>query len=377
MAIQNQVILNGRIRKVKKVKRDDKLVRYTIALHVIRRPNAPVGNIKGDIREDIINVSVTDPELIKYLEEKKVTEGDFMEVSGTYNTIHGTKSYICEHCGEKNSYDGTVTFVRPLCIRVEEANPKRVEMIYLTELERRLPKEDVIKLIYARKTIPGRIINLKDMKTDENNMYRIRIMAQEEITEEEEREWLYRMGEISNRVYVMGNVCNEPHYNPIDNKGGRMCMYQIGINRKVYVKEDDPDARADFPWIRSLGEQAEKDYEALKVGSLIFVDGSIQAREGFHMTKICEHCGGENKVRGEAMEIVPYAVEYLRNCTINKESEDDEAMETLSELREPLTDEEEFIWNNNDGSGYGMDYSTYSKFSKDFDEYEREFEDEE
>ena len=349
MAIENQVILNGQIRTIRKAKKDSETVQITIGLLVIRRPKTIPGNKAGEVRSDVIMVVVRDKDMIRYLEDKKAAVGDVMEVAGVYCTLHGLKTFHCKHCGMKNTFEGTISYVSPLCVKVEELHPKRVEIVYLSEVERYKDKAEISAILRERKTFPGDILSIKDLGKQKDGKYKIQLTVREAITDKDVLTWLNWMSEISNRIYIMGNVCGPPSYNPKEN-GGRVCTYQLGINRKVFIKEDDPLVRADFPWVKSLGDQADKDKDALMKGSLIFIDGSIQARDDFYVDRKCSNCGEITKVKGQAMEIVPYSVEYLRNCiTAPEEDEYDDEFSDLfddedEDIEDKFSDDNEYVF---------------------------------
>lgn len=325
MAVENRALLNGRIESLKMTKADGKAAQATIGLRVARSPEAYAKRNPGPERTDVVVVVVRDEDDLKYLADSRATVGDMLEVAGTYSTLPGLKSFRCKSCGEKNVFEGTLSFVRPLCMRLYELKPKRTEVVRMTKAERMRGKEEARAIINGRKRWPGDVIEIKDLGEDADGSYRIRVTSREKATEEEALRAMKR--QVSNLVRVMGNVCGPPSYNPIDN-GGRVCTYQLGVNRKVYVREDDPSVKADFPWVKSLGDQADRDRDALRVGSLAFVEGSIQARDDFLMEKECEACGEKNKVRGQAMEIVPFHVKYVKNCERpTLETDDDEAAE--------------------------------------------------
>lgn len=326
MARENQVLLNGQIVKMRKTKREDEIVQITIGLYVMRRPLTKMGNRSAETKCDTVLVVVRDKEQIRYLENQNAAKGDMLEVSGVYCTLNGMKKFFCKECNGENSYVGTMTFVHPKCLRLSEIHPKRYEVVTLSELERHYSKEEINQLLNSRKTFTGEIIGIEDLGADEDGTVKVRLTVREKVKDSDVLRWLRWMGEISNRIYVIGNVCADPVYNPIDN-GGRVCTYQIGVNRKLYIKEDSPDDRADFPWVKSLGDQADKDYQAIHEGSLVWIDGSIQAREGFVIEKTCEHCGATCHIKGSAMEIVPHYVEYLANCEhIADDEEEDEEL---------------------------------------------------
>ena len=95
---------------------------------------------------------------------------------------------------------------------------------------------------------------------------------------------------------------------------------QIALNRKFRVKEDPPEIKTDFPWVKSQGTGAESDAKFLMKGSSVLIDGMIQTRE-FMQKTVCEECGQEYEWPDQAMEIVPYCTEYLLNCRSAEEIE--------------------------------------------------------
>lgn len=366
MAIENQVILNGQIRSLQKIRNKGDIVQITAGVLVMRRPKTIVGNRSGDIKTDIVVVTIRNEEMIKYMEEKNAATGDIIEVAGVYCTLRGMKTFYCKHCGTKNSFEGSVSFVHPLCIKVSELNPKRAEIVRLSPAERKETADNIKKILMERKSFKGDIIGIKDLGEKDDGFSEVRVISREEIKDKDVLKYLQWMGEISNRIYIMGNVCADPTYNPKDN-GGRVCTYQLGINRKLFIKEDDPDIRADYPWVKSLGDQADKDNVAIRKGSLVFIDGSIQAREDFIMEKQCENCGETCKVKGQAMEIVPYSVEYLRNCNTDFEDEkDDDEYDDFADL---AVSEEERDKDNDFDEGW-ENYSSNSDENDDDDEWE-------
>lgn len=345
MAIQNQIILNGQITTLRKVIGEEKnVVQITLSLLVVSRPQIADGNKRGDIKTNDVLVIARDKKIIDYLLDKKAAIGDMLEVSGVFCTLRAKKHFICPNCNERNTYEGTISFVHPLCVRLSELTPKHMEIINITEEERHKSVQDILAILNERKTFEGKILNIKDLGF-KNGLYHIQTLIQEEPQKAIVKKWLLWMAEISNRIFLIGNLCNDPAYNPIDN-GGRVCTYQLGINRKVFIRDDDPSVRADFPWIKSLGVQADKDYEALKKGSLVYIDGAVQARKDFIVMKTCEYCGSLCEKKDSSMEIVPYSVEYLKNCiTIETEDDRDEIPEFLDMENEDyeksdITDEE-------------------------------------
>lgn len=327
MAIENRVYLKGLIVDYKKYRKDNEIIKIDISLLVARRPNTSPEVKAGDLKKDKIKVNVREERMIKYLEENNAAVNDFLFVSGVFCTLNAKRIFICQSCKTRNAVDGTVTFVHPLCLDLHELYPKHTEIIPLTDTERRKPTEDILSILKRRKTNQGNIISIKDLEQkDSNGNHLIRITVRKEITENDINNELRRGAEVSNRITIMGNLCDDPIYTPKE-EGGRTCSYQLGIDRKVYIKPDDPEIISDYPWIKSLGDQADSDKNALMKGSLVYVDGSIQARDDYKIEKYCENCHEKNRFMGDTMEIVPYAVEYLRNCMTGEEYEFDDEYE--------------------------------------------------
>jgi single-stranded DNA-binding protein len=117
--------------------------------------------------------------------------------------------------------------------------------------------------------------------------------------------------EISNQVTLIGPVCREPKVFRTE-KGLFITTYQLAVRRKFRIKDDSANIKTDFPWIKSYGSIAKNDANSLKQGSYIFVDGMLQTRE-LKRIQVCEACGAEREWKDSAMEIVPFATEYLRD----------------------------------------------------------------
>lgn len=134
------------------------------------------------------------------------------------------------------------------------------------------------------------------------------------LTEDEAHQLLLQVREMSNEVQLVGNLCADPK--PFE--GGKATSYQLGVNRKYFQRYDDPSTFADYPYIRSLGVQAESDIEALHKGSMVLVDGFLKMRY-FDRKSKCLYCGTIRTWTDYCMEVVPYSVEYLRDYKTGKE----------------------------------------------------------
>ena len=57
-------------------------------------------------------------------------------------------------------------------------------------------------------------------------------------------------------------------------------QYQIAIMRKFHVREDPPEIRIDWPWVKSYGDNAVKDAQRLTTGAEVLIDGYLQTKKG-------------------------------------------------------------------------------------------------
>lgn len=152
-------------------------------------------------------------------------------------------------------------------------------------------------------------------------------------TKEEAIAELMHSREISNQAIVLGMLWNNPAY--FKTKHGLIVtQYQLITERKYRIKTDDPDLRTDWPWVKSYGEQAIEDRMRLQKGSLVIIDGFIQARNVRRKTK-CACCGEIYEWNDRTMEIVPFDTEYLKNYKTDQILEDEEGQKA-EDLRQAL-----------------------------------------
>ena len=113
-------------------------------------------------------------------------------------------------------------------------------------------------------------------------------------------------------------------------------QYQIAMNRKYRIRTDPPEIKTDYPWIKAYGDTAEDNWRRLHVGSEIYFDGYLQARNVQRHTK-CQGCGNLIEWKDRAIEIVPYenAIEYIGEYYSDEEIEQREN-ERLRQAREAI-----------------------------------------
>lgn len=220
-----------------------------------------------------------DPERIAEMANWK--ENDIVEVKGSLTTKNMTKTKVCATCGEKIKQPGTVVFINPIFSSIRAT---------------KLTKDAAISLL------------------KEN-------------------------AEISNSAMLMGVLCREPESYIINKvKSSRLTTYQLAVKRKFRIKEDPAETDVDFPWVKSYGDQGIKDIKYLKKGSVVLVDGKLQVRER-EVVANCPHCTAENKWTDYSMEVVPYAVEYMRNFYSPEDIEEREKLQ-VEQIKATVFDSE-------------------------------------
>ena len=139
--------------------------------------------------------------------------------------------------------------------------------------------------------------------------------------------------EISNQVYLMGTLITEPKIFTT-RRGNQIAQYALAINRKFLIRSDDPSIKTDWPFVKSYGEQARMDKIFLKYQAEVMIDGFLQGRT-VKRKNTCPECGKVYEWDDNAMEIVPYAVEYINKYRSKEEIEaefDKPVEEVLQEL---------------------------------------------
>ena len=252
MAKENYVHLLGVIQRkpVVQVDGEGNYRNGLFFLKVIRGPRQ-VGDNRYTAKYDEPVVMSFDPERVK--EMASFEENDVIEVKGVIAVKPIMKSSTCGFCGARNSVQGTLVYVCPL------------------------------------------------------DMFKVKHIE----SEEEMNTFLNERSEISNEILCFCTLVRDPK--KITPKSGlTVTQYQVALNRKFRITTDPPEVKADYPWVKSYGDNAQSDRERLHVGSEIFVDGCLQAR-GVNRHTVCANCGQRYDWKDKAMEIVPFACEYVNN----------------------------------------------------------------
>lgn len=259
MAQHNYVLLQGVVARAPRIIPDisGKPAKAVMAINVIRG-DRDVGDNQKYLKYDHPIIIAKNKEII--MEMSKWKENDFVEIKGMLSTEQRMKSSICQ-CGHKNMVQGSAVYVTP---------------------------------IYA--------------KCLWNNL-----------NKEEAMEKLRQAQEVSNQAFLIGTLCSDPE-NITTGKGLFITQFPIAINRKFCVKEDSPEEKTDYPYIKCYGKNAIEAKQRLKTNSVIFVDGFLQARK-IEKEMTCENCKTKYIWTDNAMEAVPYALEFLQNFLTDEDIE--------------------------------------------------------
>lgn len=259
MAKENLIFLYGTVLEEPRITKDDDgtPLRAIVALEVIRGKREIEDNIHY-IKKDRPMIMTANPELIAEIETWK--KYDMVEVKGTLTTKEVRKASACPHCNAKNIVMGSLGFINPIYLSCRDHGEDSSECLEL----------------------------------------------------------LKKHQEISNQAWVIGTLCREPK--TLKAKSGiNITQFQLAINRKYKIREDNPETKTDWPWVKSYGEQARKDKRYLHTGSTILVDGVLQARN-VDREITCANCQQEYKWKDKAIELVPYSNEYLKDFYSEEEA---------------------------------------------------------
>jgi len=250
MSRHNLAFLTGAILKAPLIEKDDEgNTLYGWCTIRVVRGFRDVGDHKNFMKSDNPIIMTRDMNVLREMETWK--ENDVVYIKGVVASKSIGKTNYCQHCGARNIAEGTLVYVNP---------------------------------IFA--------VRMGEFKTEDEALH-----------------YLSGMREISNQVFLLGTLCRDPK--KITPKEGLIVtQYQIALNRKYFIRSDPPSIKADYPWVKSYGENAIEDKKRLHTGTKVFIDGCLQARS-VQKHAVCCVCGKPYDWKDRAMEIVPYETEYI------------------------------------------------------------------
>lgn len=252
MSRHNITILYGVILKDPIIQKDaDGNALYGLCYINVVRSLREVGDGLKTVQTAHPPIMTREPAILAVMEQLKAH--DMVLIKGSIASKSIKKSSFCknEACHTKVSVDGTLVYVNP---------------IYMEKIKHCETNEEILNDLLAHR-------------------------------------------EISNIVYVLGTLCRDPKKIRPSN-GMIVTQYQIALNRKFRIRTDPPEIKADYPWVKSYGENAKEDKARLHTGSIVFIDGFLQARN-VQRHAVCPVCNQKYDWIDNAMEIVPYETEYM------------------------------------------------------------------
>ena len=276
MARINRVFLRGAILKPPQVAKDgDQLIYARVYVSVVR--SSRTEGSRDDLVCDVPLVMTRETKCIKEIESWEVN--DIVSIKGVLASRRVKKSSFCKSCGIKVQVPGVIMYIAP---------------------------------VFCEK-----ICHLE--------------------SESECMDYLDKHRDVSNQMLAFGTLCREPSKHR-DKTGPAYAQYQLALNRSFRIKSDPPDLRADYPWVKSYGDNARRDLQSLHVGSEVFTDCFLQVRK-IKRRAVCGQqydengkalftpdgtpvmitdengrlsgCGETTEWDEQAVEMVPYETEYI------------------------------------------------------------------
>ena len=227
---------------------------------------------------------------------------DIIYVDGMFVTQSVTKKAVCTHCHNINAkLDGVASYIYP---------------------------------IFCRKILSS---GFKCTSDDEATVEKAETEGLARANQE-----LLKWLPVSNRVLLEGNLANDPRRVRIKRKGGRdgkklkdivCCQCVVVSSRHKFIATDPLDKKADAPMLKVYGKECDSAYLRLMKGSMIHVDGYLQARN-VNRHHSCDFCGQSFNWMDKALEVVPYSIEYLKDCRTEEEAEAEKEARKLQSQRD-------------------------------------------
>lgn len=225
-----------------------------------------------DIKEAGSGYQLNCPSLFIHSSEKEIVEmmstlqiNDVIEVTGFIATMEIDKKCTCPVCGEVN-------YRRESCVR------------------------------YGKTRSGGNRIYLYPIAIRVENHYE---------SEQEAFSFLRKNSEFANHVFLLGNLTVNPVQSTLMEGTRKYTRYQLAINRKYCPRDgNEVYTKTDYPWVYSYGDKSDEDFKRLSAGSMVYIDGALQARK-YKEQYICTNCGNEFDVPGRTLEVLAYDSEYL------------------------------------------------------------------
>lgn len=269
MAIHNQIILYGQITELPRIIKKDDGSYVQGSGSIVTMSGQRTVDIEGR-KSKLAKISHTklpvvsgNPDVVEIMDKFKV--GDIVFIKGNIITRNFTKRTTCKSCGSPYTKQGVITFINPIHVTVEKSG----------------------------------------------------------MTIAEGEEYLKNYQEVSNVATIIGTLCRDPEITA-SGQSSMIVKFPLAIDRKYFIADDNPETRTDYPFVQVYGKQTGQDVlKRCRTGTVVFIDGTIQFRKYNKMKFPCQNpdCNSEVDWTDWALDIVPYALEYLSGWKTDEDIE--------------------------------------------------------
>lgn len=277
MAIHNQIILYGKVCGLPVITKDKDGEPIRGRLTLLAAPGQ---------RDELLSKRERNLKKVKYCKlpvltgnqhliqmMSQIKENDIVLIKGNLTTRNVIKKTVCPDCKEIHSRNGMLIFVTPIHMSVERTG----------------------------------------------------------LSAEEAEELVKEHCEISNVATILGTVASK-----IQKINPALAKFQLAIDRKYFIADDNPETRTDYPWVSVRGREKVDDLiKRCHPNTVLFIDGIIQTMQDKKKTVTCEKCGKAMPWKDWTIDIYSYAHEYVANWKTDEMLAKEEE-EKAKKIREEL-----------------------------------------
>lgn len=285
MARENSISLRGLLEGRPKITTNQN-GKYALVTVKVVRPDRPVGDGISYVASTHVRIMTQDSDIID--EMSTWEKWDIVEIKGVLSSKKISKVSYCPHCKKENHAYGSLVYVVP--------------------------------------TFAEKVTSM--------------------VNDQEGLQYLIKKREVSNIAKMFGTLWSSPKMLSTFS-GIVFTQFQLAVNRKLRIKEDDPFVKTDFPWVKTYGDVARVARNRLIRGSEVYIDGCLQSRDiprtswcgqardanGDYMryqngNPVIEKdadgndvgCGQEYIWNDRTLEIVPFSIEMVSNFLSEEEA---------------------------------------------------------
>ena len=284
-------------------------VRYTVVF--VRRPNVS-GYVRfGKLRDDEVLVYAQSNDIlpngyaVTQHMAKDADVGDVVFVTGTISSRDVKPSSICPKCRKKNTIESSIIYIDPTFVMPVRRAKSNVDV---SNIELPEEAEAIAKAVSDYNSILGKKLRKVYMDLLRSNS------VGAALDEDGAKNFVRGAHEASNRWYGVMSLLGDPRVQLSSETSGTLHSL-CAINRLRHIYSDPSDKMTDYVQLAMYGPRAAEFSKILKYQSTIYVGASINSRKQIRKCT-CAHCGYEYQMELRTSEIVPYHVEFIKDCVI-------------------------------------------------------------